>query len=66
MYLFKMISSSSGKSWSKILKYFLQIMCPKIKRKWGPRIGGGSEGEWIHVYVWLSPSAVHVKLSQHC
>ena len=20
----------------------------------------------IHVYVWLSPSAVHLKLSQHC
>ena len=23
-------------------------------------------GEWIHVYVWLSPFAVHLKLSQHC
>ena len=23
-------------------------------------------GEWIHVYVWLSPSAVHLKLPQHC
>ena len=23
-------------------------------------------GEWIHVYVWLSPLAVHLKLSQHC
>ena len=22
-------------------------------------------GEWIHVYVCLSPSAVHLKLSQH-
>ena len=22
--------------------------------------------EWIHVYVWLSPFAVHLKLSQHC
>ena len=20
-------------------------------------------GEWIHVYIWLSPSAVHLKLS---
>ena len=27
-----------------------------------PRFGG----EWIHVYVWPSPFAVHVKLSQHC
>ena len=27
-------------------------------------------GEWIHVcvyiYIWLSPFAVHLKLSQHC
>ena len=23
-------------------------------------------GEWIHVYVWLSPFFVHLKLSQHC
>ena len=23
-------------------------------------------GEWIHVYVWLSPFAVHPKLSQQC
>ena len=22
--------------------------------------------EWVHVYVWLSPFAVHLKLSQHC
>ena len=23
-------------------------------------------GEWIHVYVWLSPITAHLKLSQHC
>ena len=23
-------------------------------------------GERIHVYIWLSPFAVHWKLSQHC
>ena len=23
-------------------------------------------GEWIHVYIWLSPFAVHPKLSHHC
>ena len=23
-------------------------------------------GEWIHIHVWLSPFAVHLKLSQHC
>ena len=26
----------------------------------------GCVGEWIHVYVWLSPFAVQLKLSQHC
>ena len=25
----------------------------------------GFGGEWIHVYAWLSPFAVHLKLSQH-
>ena len=25
-----------------------------------------NEEEWIHVYVWLSPFAVHLKLTQHC
>ena len=29
-------------------------------------MGGGLRGEWIHVYVWLSPFAVHLKLPQHC
>ena len=29
-------------------------------------MGGESGGERIHVYVWLSPFAVHLKLSQHC
>ena len=28
--------------------------------------GGEFGGEWIHVYGWLSPFAVHLKLSQHC
>ena len=27
---------------------------------------GSFGGEWIHVYVWLSLFAVHLKLSQHC
>ena len=27
-------------------------------------MGGEFGGEWIHVYVWLSPFAVHLKLSQ--
>ena len=28
--------------------------------------GEESGGEWIPVYVWLSPFAVHLKLLQHC
>ena len=28
-------------------------------------IGGEFGGEWIHVFVWLSPFAFHLKLSQH-
>ena len=30
------------------------------------QMAGELEGEWIHVYVWLSPFAGHLKLSQHC
>ena len=26
---------------------------------------GALGGEWIHVYVWLSPFAVHLKLSHY-
>ena len=29
-------------------------------------MGGEFGGEWIQVFVWLSPFAVHLKLSQHC
>ena len=29
-------------------------------------IGGEFGGEWIHVYVRLSPFPAHMKLSQHC
>ena len=29
-------------------------------------MGGVFRGEGIHVYVWLSPFTVHLKLSQHC
>ena len=27
------------------------------------RMGGEFGGEWIHVYVWPSPFAVHLKLT---
>ena len=29
-------------------------------------MGGEFGREWIHVYVWLSPFTVHLKLSQRC
>ena len=29
-------------------------------------MGGEFGGGRIHVYVWLSPFAVHLKLSRHC
>ena len=29
-------------------------------------MGGQFRREWINVYIWLSPFAVHRKLSQHC
>ena len=29
-------------------------------------MGGEFGGGWTHVYVWLSPFAVHPKLSQRC
>ena len=29
-------------------------------------MGGEFGGEWINAYVRLRPSAVHLKLSQHC
>ena len=33
---------------------------------WQPGWKRSLGGEWIHVYVWLSPFAVYLKLSQHC
>ena len=30
------------------------------------QMAGEPGGEWIHVYVWLSPFAGHLKVSQHC
>ena len=30
------------------------------------RMRGAFGGEWLHVYVWLSPFAIHLKLLQHC
>ena len=29
-------------------------------------MGGEFRGEWIHVYIWLGPFAVHLNISQLC
>ena len=29
-------------------------------------MGGEFGGEWVHVYVWLSPFTVQPQLSQYC
>ena len=29
-------------------------------------MGGEFEGEWVHIYEWLSPFTVHLKLIQCC
>ena len=36
-----------------------------FKVMWQPGWGGGFGGEWIHMCVWLSPFAVHLKLPEH-
>ena len=28
-------------------------------------IGGEFVGEWLHIYLWLGPSTLYLKLSQH-
>ena len=39
----------------------------KIYGKWQPRQEGSlAENGYMYMYAWLSPFAVHVKLSQHC
>ena len=37
----------------------VQVFC-------GAWMGGEFGGDGVHGYVWLSPFAVHPKLSQHC
>ena len=38
-------------------------LCSMLLVAW---MTGEFGGEWIRVYVWLSPFAVHLKLSLHC
>ena len=48
---------------NKVLLYSTRNSAQCYEAGW---MGGEFGGEWIHVYVWLSPSAIHLKLSQHC
>ena len=62
------------------VRVFGMAMCTLLHLKWitnkdlfnsvqccvASQMGGELWGEWIHVYVWLSPFAVPLKLSQHC
>ena len=41
-------------TWNSVQRYVAACM------------GGEFWGEWIHVYVWLSPFSGHLKLWQHC
>ena len=61
-----------------IVREFGKIMCTLLYSKWitnkdllystrnsmlcGAWMGGGFQGELIHIYVWLNPVAVHIKL----
>ena len=48
---------------NKVLLYSTENSAQCYMGAW---IGGEFGGEWVHIYVWLSPFAVHLKLSQHC
>ena len=48
---------------NKDLQYSTQNSAQCYGAAW---MGGEVGGEWIHVYVWLSPSVAHLKLPQHC
>lgn len=57
------------------------MIAEKPKKSWRPEARGGTpqgnlrdlkvyvkrpqSGEWMHVYVWVGPFAVHLKVSQH-
>ena len=68
-----------GKSREMVTKCYKEEITVGLlhqKRLWGTRISAQCfvadlmerelGGEWIHVYVWLSPFGVHLKLPQHC
>ena len=56
--------------WSRVslrlIGSFYCLLPFKISSHVAAWMGGECRGERIYVYVWLSPFAVHLKLSQHC
>ena len=48
---------------SKVLRYSTGNSAQCYVAAW---MEGKFGGEWKYVYVWLSPFAVKLKLSQHC
>ena len=47
----------------QVLKVWHMELCSMSCGSW---MGGKFAGEWIHVYVWLNPFTVHLKLSHNC
>ena len=50
----------------KMIKVLLYSIGTSAQCYMAARMGREFGGEWMHVYVRLSPLAVHLKLSQHC
>ena len=50
----------------RLIDSFYCLLPFKISSLVAAWMGGVSRGERIHVYVWLSPFDVHLKLSQRC
>ena len=56
------LSHSHSRHELKLQTVYL-FMCPQVSLL---KTGGEFGGQCIHVYLWLSPFTVHLKLSQHC
>ena len=56
------ISFSRGSSWPRDWTCF-SCVAEAFLTTWSP--SGEFGGEWIHAYLWLSPLAMHLNLSQH-
>ena len=50
----------------KMIKVLLHSIGTSAQCYMAAQMGGEFGGEWMHVYVRLSPLAVYLKLSQHC